>query len=75
MKITRILAAFLILLPLAFATGSALAAAGDIVHTVRTGDNLLLLTKMYGVSGYRIRAANPTWTDPNVMHAGDWSSR
>lgn len=71
MKTTRILAAILMLLPLAFATGSALAAEGDIVHTVRPGDNLLLLTKMYGVTGNRIRAANPNWTDPNLMHAGD----
>jgi len=76
----------------AFRPGSALAidprvnrgerqAADNIVHTVRNGENLLHLTNFYGVSASRIRAANPTWLDPNLITPGQmlvipvaWSS-
>jgi len=71
MKTTRLLAALWLLASLVLGTGVALGAEGDIVHTVQRGDNLLILTKIYGVTGNRIRAANPNWADPNIMRPGD----
>jgi LysM repeat protein len=70
MKPIRLLTLLSIVAALLWTTGGVLA-AGNIVHTVRPGENLLLLTKIYGVTGNRIRAANPGWADPNIMRPGE----
>ncbi len=47
------------------------AQAGSLITvTVKAGDNLAKYTRLYGVSGASLRAANPQLKDPNLIFPG-----
>ena len=45
--------------------------AGSLIKVVvRAGDSLAKYTRLYGVTGGALRAANPQLVDPNIIHPG-----